>query len=125
MLDFFKTVRGQLFFELLVYILAIAIVSSFWYNSFLTFLLLGILWIIALFLWHDPLDIKIFIIAAVGGSLGEVIAISFGAWSYTVPNFLGIPLWLPLLWGFAAVTLRRLLSTLEKRSQKRVRKLLK
>ncbi len=113
MISFFKTVHGQLFFELLVYILAITIVSSFWHNSFLTFLLLSILLIVALFLWHDPLDLKIFIIAALGGSLGEIIAIFFGAWSYTLPNFLGIPVWLPLLWGFAAVTLRRLLSTLE------------
>ncbi|HLC72893.1 MAG TPA: hypothetical protein VJH37_04910, partial [Candidatus Nanoarchaeia archaeon] len=44
---------------------------------------------------------------------------------HTNPDFLGIPVWLPLLWGFAMVTLRRVVFTLEHKFRTKVRKLLK
>lgn len=37
------------------------------------------------------------------GPIAEIIAINHGAWQYTSPSFAGIPLWLPLLWGNAAL----------------------
>jgi len=39
-------------------------------------------------------------------------AIYFGAWSYANPTMLGIPLWLPLAWGIAAVFVKRVAETL-------------
>lgn len=37
------------------------------------------------------------------GALAETIAIAFGAWQYTSPDIIGIPLWLPFLWGNASL----------------------
>ncbi len=45
----------------------------------------------------------IFIGAGLGGAISEMIAIYAGAWTYTVPQMILIPLWLPLLWGNAAL----------------------
>jgi hypothetical protein len=32
-----------------------------------------------------------------------MIAIYFGAWNYSHPDFLGIPYWLPFVWGNASL----------------------
>ena len=37
------------------------------------------------------------------GPLAETIAVYFGAWTYTHPDILGIPYWLPFVWGNAAL----------------------
>lgn len=52
--------------------------------------------------------IYIFVIAGVFGPLAEIIAIYAGAWQYSLPQLLGIPLWLPPLWGLAGVFLVRI-----------------
>jgi hypothetical protein len=52
----------------------------------------------------------------VGGTLGpiaEILAIGGGAWEYTAPYFFGIPIWLPLLWGLAALFGRRVVEELK------------
>jgi hypothetical protein len=38
------------------------------------------------------------------GPLAEVVAIHAGAWTYAAPQFFGMPLWLPFLWGSAVIT---------------------
>lgn len=52
--------------------------------------------------------VRAYIFCAVFGSLGEIIAIWAGAWQYSKPQFAGIPIWLPLIWGSAAVLFMRL-----------------
>jgi hypothetical protein len=37
------------------------------------------------------------------GPLAEGVSIRTGAWEYASPTFLGIPLWLPFVWGIAAL----------------------
>jgi len=37
------------------------------------------------------------------GPLAEGLAIQTGAWEYASPSVLGIPLWLPFVWGNAAL----------------------
>ncbi|MBS3054108.1 MAG: hypothetical protein J4431_01065 [Candidatus Aenigmarchaeota archaeon] len=51
--------------------------------------------------------------AGVMGASAESTAIFFGAWSYSAPDFAGIPFWLPFLWGIAAVFLIRAWKELE------------
>ncbi len=46
---------------------------------------------------------KVFFFCAVVGSISEIVAIATGAWQYANPQLLGIPIWLPLVWGSAAV----------------------
>jgi hypothetical protein len=46
------------------------------------------------------------VVYAVGfafGPLAEILGIHAGAWRYSAPDFLGIPIWLPFVWGNAAL----------------------
>ncbi len=57
----------------------------------------------------------ILLLGATFGPLAEIIAVHFGVWSYSHATVIGIPLWLPLLWGLASVfflKIERALSTL-------------
>lgn len=45
----------------------------------------------------------VFLITGIAGSVAEITAIQMGAWQYTDPAFMGIPLWLPLVWGSAGM----------------------
>ena len=38
-----------------------------------------------------------------GGVLTEIVAIYFGAWHYTLPTFINVPLWLLPAWGNAGL----------------------
>lgn len=75
-------------------------------------------------LWHHPVALIVLVFAvglgifllrptraslvvyAVGfifGPTAEVLGIHAGAWRYSSPDFLGIPVWLPFVWGNAAL----------------------
>ena len=45
----------------------------------------------------------VYVVGFVFGPLAEGVSIRTGAWEYASPTFLGIPLWLPFVWGIAAL----------------------
>jgi hypothetical protein len=45
----------------------------------------------------------VYAVGFVFGPLAEGLAIQTGAWEYASPSVLGIPLWLPFVWGNAAL----------------------
>ena len=47
--------------------------------------------------------ITIYFIGFLFGPIAEVIAIHYGAWKYAESASAGIPVWLPFLWGNAAL----------------------
>lgn len=52
--------------------------------------------------------IFLYAIVFVLGPLAEAAAIYFGAWSYSLPQFIGISAWLPFVWGNAALFIRNM-----------------
>lgn len=41
-----------------------------------------------------------------GGAIVEIILVNIGhGWSYTNPQYLGIPVWIPLFWGLVGTTI--------------------
>jgi len=38
------------------------------------------------------------------GPIAEALSIAAGAWTYTLPQFAGVPVWLPFLWGATTLT---------------------
>lgn len=89
------------------YVIAVALTAALWPRPSL---LLGALvaWgAVLLWRWHTRSDLVFFFLSLVLGPLAEGVAIAAGAWAYTRPLWL-IPVWLPLLWGIAALTLRRI-----------------
>jgi hypothetical protein len=49
--------------------------------------------------------VAVYITAFVFGPIAEILAIGTGAWDYATPTVLGIPLWLPFVWGNAGLFL--------------------
>lgn len=45
----------------------------------------------------------VYLIGFLFGPLAEAVSIRTGAWEYASPTLLGIPLWLPFVWGIAAL----------------------
>ena len=45
----------------------------------------------------------VYLIGFLFGPLAEGVSIRTGAWEYASPTFLGIPVWLPFVWGIAAL----------------------
>jgi hypothetical protein len=48
-------------------------------------------------------SVCVYAVGFVFGPLAEGLAIQTGAWEYASPSVLGIPLWLPFVWGNAAL----------------------
>lgn len=99
--------RNNLFWNLIFNALfatfTLLIVINFYNNIFLTFSLLIFVSIIGLIKWRSKTTLIVFFIGGILGPLSEIVAINYGAWSYTNSNFLNIPIWLLLLWGNASV----------------------
>ena len=64
--------------------------------------------------WPRRGALCVVLIGAVVGPSAEIICASRGAWQYAHPDFLGIPLWLPIAWGLAALLVQGISETLAK-----------
>lgn len=72
-------------------------------------ILFSILLIILAFIKHKLYPIKKellwYVLLSVDGAIVEIILVNFGhGWSYSNPDFLGIPIWIPLFWGIIGTT---------------------
>ncbi|MFA6214176.1 MAG: hypothetical protein WC717_02765 [Candidatus Micrarchaeia archaeon] len=93
--------------------LSLLFVSFNWRSPF--FLVLALLAIAATMILsgrHRKHDTLFFLLAGIWGVMSEAIAVNFGgAWQYSGSPILGVPLWLPILWGIAGIFLVRLSDT--------------
>ena len=87
----------------LISFLAMALVSVLYHWPWVLFGVLLFISGVWLYFLRQPIYLKIFGVVAVGGPIAEAVAIHFGAWWYTTPQLIGFPVWLPPLWGLAAV----------------------
>ena len=53
-------------------------------------------------------DVKLFFAGFILGPLAEAICIHFGAWRYSETFILGFPIYLPFVWGNAALYFKRI-----------------
>ncbi len=105
--------------KLLVLFLALALtvaLVSLYYRNNAVVLSVFVLALIAVFVRskNPKRDAIPFVLGAIFGPTMEIVIIHHGAWQYTNPTFLGIPIWLPLLWGFAALFLGKIAKWFEK-----------
>ncbi|NIP40571.1 MAG: DUF2878 family protein [Candidatus Aenigmarchaeota archaeon] len=101
-------------FEIFLFSLVVTLIILFYTNNLLLTALLIIAWLVGIRFWHKKHDIYFFVAGAVIGSIAEIICIYFGVWQYANPTFLGIPMWLPIVWGLAAMLIKRTGETLAK-----------
>ena len=48
-------------------------------------------------------SVAVYATAFVFGPVAEILSIYTGAWTYESPSVLGVPVWLPFLWGNAGL----------------------
>ena len=101
-------------FVITAYVVSIISVCLFWSNVAVVSAIIAVLSLIFLLLWHRKNDIITFIFGIAFGLVSESICVYFGAWTYTKPTFL-VPLWLPLIWGNAAMIIRRFVIEIDQR----------
>jgi len=89
-----------------LWVVMMVLISIFtWTQPLIMFTL--VLIISAFKLWVDRDAAVYYFVAAVSGPLVEIVCVYFGIWSYTLPQFLGIPIWLPLVWGMFGLFLKK------------------
>lgn len=93
-----KKIEKELVFDIILFSVGTIAISLFYKDNILLTVLLVLGSLFGMKLWYKRHDIYFFIVGAIIGPIGEIIAIYFGAWQYANPTLLGIPLWLPLAW---------------------------
>ena len=56
-----------------------------------------------------------FLIVAISGFVAEAVVVTNGAWTYASPHVLGLPIWLPIIWGSVGVVAAHLSDKLTKK----------
>lgn len=91
-----------------VALLSLFAVSFFWERPALLTAILAALGLTMWLIKPERAELLLYVICGILGASYEIIAIAFGAWSFAMPNTQGIPYWLPLLWGLAALFMKRI-----------------
>jgi hypothetical protein len=90
----------------------------FWSNNLLITILAAAYASFLLLIWHEAEDLMCFFFVLFIGTASEIVAVNSGVYTYNNPTLLGIPIWLPLAWGTAALCLRRIIISLKKEGNK-------
>jgi len=100
--------RYALLRDLFIFFFLIFLVILVWKNNIAVTVIILVCYFLRYVLWPNREDHVIFIAGAVLGSTAEIIATRVGIWSYTLPTFFNIPVWLPFAWGFVSVLIVRI-----------------
>ncbi len=98
----------KLALSLLLFVGSVAAIALLYPKGYLLAGLLAVFSILAWRLDPHPEDGFTLLGGAVFGSAAEMVAVWRGGWIYAHPDFLGIPIWLPVGWALACLLLRRL-----------------
>ncbi|OVE75132.1 hypothetical protein BVX95_00125 [archaeon D22] len=100
--------KKSLITDIVFLILTVLNIILFHNNNALSTIIMLTLVGIAFRYFHTKEDIVFYFMGAFLGPFLEILCIKYGVWKYSNPLFLGIPLWLPFLWGFAFLIARRM-----------------
>ncbi len=100
--------KYALFRDLLIFFFLLFLVILVWKNNIAVTAIILSFYLLRYFLWPNREDHIVFIAGAALGTTAEIIATHTGIWSYTLPTFLKIPVWLPFAWGFVSVLIVRI-----------------
>ena len=100
--------------DLIIFFVVIFVVILVWKNNTaVTAIVIGA-YLLRYVLWPNNEDHIVFAAGAILGTTAEIIATHAGIWSYTLPTFLNIPIWLPFAWGFVSVLIIRIAQSLKR-----------
>ncbi len=98
----------KLCLALLLFSISVATTAVLHERGAIVALLLAVCAFVAWRLDPHPEDGLTLLAGAIFGPAAEAAAVWRGAWTYAHPDFLGIPLWLPVGWALAILLLNRL-----------------
>jgi len=84
----------------------LAVVILFYKYTFLCLLLMIAVSGFMVFIDSNKKTFKFFILVGLSGALAESVAIYFGAWQYQNDFIIGVPLYLPFVWGNAGIFIK-------------------
>lgn len=94
-------------------LLSVVLVSVYLYeNSLLTSALLIVSFLPLIFYWKDYQEVIIVFPLSILAALVEVFCVRAGVWTYTAPDIMGIPYWLPFGWAHVLYSLYKLSETI-------------
>jgi len=103
-----SSVRRALVRDLVIFWLVVLLVVITWRHNTVVTAILVAAYLARYRFWPNREDHIFYIAGAIIGPTAEIIATHAGIWSYTLPTFLRIPVWLPFAWGFAVVLIIRI-----------------
>ncbi|MBI2675547.1 MAG: DUF2878 family protein [Candidatus Aenigmarchaeota archaeon] len=103
-----KNLLKAFLYSIILAFLTLFSVSILWQRPLALTAVLIVLSIAMLLIWRNREDLYLYVIVSIAGALAESFAIGFSVWSYSVPDFMGIPVWLPFLWGIAGLLIKRI-----------------
>lgn len=96
-------------------VLGILAVVTLWNTPFVLLGMVLLLIVVVFVLQPSRNVLAVFLFAALLGPMAEMLCVQAGAWRYTNPQFFGIPVWLPFLWGLFGMAVYELSIVLQKR----------
>lgn len=98
--------------ELAIFFLLATFIALLWRDNLTLSSVVLAECLLTLGLWHNRYDLCFFLVAAVLGSIAEVVWVYFEVWKYSNPTFLGVPLWFPIAFGTCGLIGERLVRTI-------------
>lgn len=103
------------FLTVLVSCIAIfALPALLWTHPFLLLIGYAVLAFGMFLLWHDRLDIIVYVLGAALGTSADMLLVTLGAWHFTGTTL--VPVWLPLAWGALVLVTKRGIGALQQSS---------
>lgn len=104
----------RVFVETLPILFGILLSYLFWRNNFLLFVIYLALTLVLIYFHGDKTEFVIFAYGILIGAIVEVIGTQVSGYqSFAKPDLGGIPLWLPIAWGYGFVAMKRIGSALK------------
>jgi hypothetical protein len=94
--------------DLAIFWCVVFLVILVWRHTALVTIILIAAYLLRYLVWPNREDHIFYVAGALIGSATEMVATRAGVWSYTIPSFFNIPVWLPFAWGFAVVIIIRI-----------------
>ncbi|MBN2042384.1 MAG: hypothetical protein JW754_01105 [Candidatus Aenigmarchaeota archaeon] len=109
-----ERIKKEILFELFIFWTGITFACLLFWNNYIVLAFLFFLSGVTIYVQKKKYDILFYFTAVLVGSSAEIICVNFGAWSYTNPMFLGVPVWIALGWGLVLLLVKRMSETFVK-----------
>lgn len=92
-----------------IFALTVLLTSLLWRRPGALTTSLALVSALLLWRWHSRAEVAYFALSTFLGPMGELVAVRFGAWEYSLPLVI-LPIWLPLAYGISGLFLYKIVN---------------